>query len=398
MSYHIIEDGHVSSPLGFRATGVSCGLKEKKARDLALVYSVKPAQAAAVLTTNAIPAAPIFFNQVILTRNREAIRAVLINAGHANAGTGPSGLVQVVECAKLTAIELEVPRDGVLIMSTGKIGVSLPMDRIKAGIRRAVSELDSGGGRRAASAILTTDTRPKERALSVSLGDGSRVTVAGMVKGGGVAHPRPATLLCILTTDVAIDSHLLMRSLEHSVNQSFDRLEIDGETSPNDGVIILANGSAANPPITNVNTREYGMWQEALNAICADLAQQVVRDTVVGGKFVQVHVCGAANEASARQIATAVARSPSVRWACARAIPDWGSLLVAVGASGVALHPELLELRLGQIPVMLEGLATPFDPIAAIQVLSGNEIEIVIDLHHGIHSATKWTCTGLDEC
>src|SRR6266508_5766801 len=183
MSYNILDDGTVSSPRGFRATGVSGGLKEVRARDLALIYSQEPCRAAAVFTTNAIMAAPIFFNQAVLSRNRENIRAVLINAGQANAGTGQQGLAAAVECAKLTADELEVPRDSVLLMSTGQIGVPLPMRNIKDGIKRAVSELDSGGGRRAAIAILTTDMRPKDRALAVSLREGRSVTIAGMAKG-----------------------------------------------------------------------------------------------------------------------------------------------------------------------------------------------------------------------
>src|SRR5437870_6274443 len=177
MTYHFLEDGHISSPRGFRATGISCGLKEVRARDLALVYSQRPCRIAALFSTSVIHAAPIFFNQAVLARNRDKIRAVLINAGQANAGTGQPGLADAVECAKLAADEMEVPRDSVLLMSTGQIGVPLPMHKMKDAIRRAVSELDSGGGRRAAIAILTTDTKPKERALTVSLREGRNVMI-----------------------------------------------------------------------------------------------------------------------------------------------------------------------------------------------------------------------------
>lgn len=395
MSYRIIEDGHVSSPAGYRATGVSCGLKEIKARDLALIYSAHPARAAALFTTNAIMAAPIFFNQAVLGRNRETIRAVLINAGHANVGTGQIGLNDAVECAKLTADELEVPRDSVLLLSTGKIGVPLPMDRIRAGVRRAASELDSGGGRRAALAILTTDTRPKERALSVTLREGHHVVIGGMAKGGRMVHPRLATLLCVLTTDLAIDARLLARSLEQSVAVSFGRLSLDGDTSPNDAVMILANGAANGPPITDPGSWEFGAWQNALDAICIDLAQQVARDTAAGGKFIQVHVRGATDAAEAKKVALTVARSASVRAACAHATPDWGSLLVAVGASGIHdLRPDLLELRIGSVTVMIEGLVVQFDQAAVVQALSGAEVELLIDLHVGMHSAIVWTCTA----
>lgn len=394
MSYRILEDGHVSSPRGFRATGISCGLKEVRARDLALVFSQQPCRVASLFTTSLIRAAPIFFDQAVLARNREGIHAVLINAGHANAGTGQAGLADAVECAKLTADELEIPRDSVLLMSTGQIGVPIPMNKVREGIRRAVSELDSNGGRRAALAILTTDTRPKDRAIVVSLREGRNVVLGGMAKGSRMVHPRLATLLGLLTTDVTIDVRLLARSLEQSVSQSFGRLTLDGDTSPNDSVIVMANGAAEGPPIVDAGSWEYGAWQEALDALCADLAQQVVRDAAAAGKFVQIHIRGAASEADAQKIALAVARSSSVRWACANALADWGGMLVAVGSSGVELRPDLLELRLGHVPVMLEGMPVAFEATVAVQALSGPEIDLVVDLHIGPSSATVWTCTA----
>lgn len=393
MSYRIIDDGHISSPNGFRATGISCGLKEVKSRDLALVYSQRPCRAASLFTTNAIQAAPIFFNQAILARNREGIRAVLINAGQSNAGTGQPGLADAIECAKWTADELEIPRDSVLLMSTGQIGVPLPMSKIKEGVRRAVSELDSSGGRRAAIAILTTDTRPKDRAMAVSLREDRNITLGGMAKGSRMVHPRMATLLCLITTDIAIDTRLLARSLDQSITQSFARLTIDGDTSPNDSIILLANGMANNPPIVDASSWEYGAWQEGLDALCHDLAQQVARDAAANGKFVQVQVRGATSDEHARQIALTVARSSSVRWACAHNSSDWGGLLVAVGASGVELRPDLLELRIGHLPVLREGLPVPFDPSAVTQILSSAEIELLVDLHLGTGNAIVWTCT-----
>jgi glutamate N-acetyltransferase / amino-acid N-acetyltransferase len=397
MSYRFLEDGHISSPRGFRATGISCGLKEARARDLALVYSQKACRVGALFTTNLIRAAPVFFDQAVLARSRENVRAVLINAGQANAGTGPQGLADAVECAKLAADELEIPRDSVLLMSTGQIGVPLPMRNVREGIRRAASELDSGGGRRAALSILTTDTRPKDRAIAISLREGRSSLLAGMAKGSRMIYPRLATLLCLITTDVAIDARLLSRSLEQSVAQSFGRLSIDGDSSPNDTVIALANGAEGGTPIVDANSWEYGAWQEALDALCADLAQQVARDAAGSGKLIQVQVRGAVDVATAQQIAQAIARSSSVRWACANAAPDWGGLLVAVGASGVDLRPDRLELRMGQTPVMAEGMPVGFDARAIVQALSGPEIELTADLHMGSHGATIWTCTTSDE-
>ncbi|GAB4205200.1 MAG: bifunctional glutamate N-acetyltransferase/amino-acid acetyltransferase ArgJ [Roseiflexaceae bacterium] len=394
MSYRTIDDGHISSPRGFRATGVSCGLKEIKARDLALIYSLRPAHAAAVFTTSTLPAAPIYVNQAILKRNSEQIRALLINAGSANAVTGQAGLANAVECAKMAAEELEVPRDSVLLMSTGRIGTQLPMDRMRDGIRRAASELDSGGGHRAAIAILTSDTRPKDAAVEVSLRDGSYFTIAGMAKGSRIAGPRQSTMIVALTTDLAIDSRLLSRALNESIRTSFGRLILDGEASPNDGILIMANGAAECPPIIDPDSWAYGVWQEALDALCVDLAQQVARDATAGGKFVQVHVRGALSDEHAQQIARAVALSAGVRAMCAASNPDWGALLIAVGASGVDLRPDLLELRLGSVLVLAEGMPAPFDTTAAVQALSGSEVELTVDLHVGPHATTVWTCTA----
>jgi glutamate N-acetyltransferase / amino-acid N-acetyltransferase len=398
MSHTIFDDGHIASPTGFRATGVSCGLKDgSKARDLALVYSLQPANVAAMFTTSLTKAAPVFLSQAILSRNREAMRAVLINSGHANAGTGQPGLTDAVECAKLVADELEIPRDGVLLMSTGVIGAPLPMQKLREGIRRAVSELDSGGGRRAAVAMLTTDSRPKERVLRLQLREGQRCTLAGMAKGTRLIHPRLATMLCVITTDASIDQRLLQTAIQHSVGHSFNRLNIDGESSPNDGVIMLANGAADARPINDATSREFAAFQAALDVLCADLAQQIVRDAAASGKIIHVHVRGAADEESARMVADAVAQSRSLRAALRRGAPDWGSILAAVGASRVELRPELLELRIGGVLVLYEGMLVPFDLTAALQALSGPEIELTVDLNVGLVAVHVLSCTWFEE-
>lgn len=398
MSYTIFEDGHISSPKGFRATGVSCGLKDgSRARDLALVYSQYPCKVAALFTSSVIQAAPVFLSQAILSRNRETIRAVMINSGQANAGTGQPGLTDAVECAKLVADELEIQRDAVLLMSTGVIGVPLPMPKIRDGIRRAVSELDSGGGRRAAVAIMTTDSRPKERVYRVQLRDGQRITLAGMAKGTRLIHPQLATMLCVLTSDVNMDARLLQQSLQQSASRSFNRLSIDGDMSPNDTIYLLANGSTEGPPISDPNSREFAVWQAALDQICADLAQMMVRDAATNGKVLQIKVHGATSEEHARQVAQAVARSQALRTACLSGTPEWGLLLSAVGASGADLRPELLELRIGPIAVMLEGQCAAFDYGQALQIFSAPEIDLTVDLHLGPVETTLWTCTWHEE-
>jgi glutamate N-acetyltransferase / amino-acid N-acetyltransferase len=398
MSYTIFEDGHISSPHGFRATGVSCGLKDgSKARDLAMIYSLQPCKVAAMFTTSVTRAAPVFLSQAILSRNREAIRAVMINSGHANAGTGQSGLTDAVECAKQVADELEIQRDAVMLMSTGIIGVPLPMPKIRDGIRRAVSELDSGGGRRAAVAILTTDSKPKERVYRVQLGEGHRVTLAGMAKGTRMIHPRMATVLCLMTTDLAIDQRLLVQSLNHAVTRSFNRLNLDGDCSPNDTVMVLANGAADGPMITDAASREFAAWQEALDQLCYELSQQIVRDASTGGKIIGVTVRGAPNEECARKVCDVVARSSAVRSACIRNLPDWGALLVAIGSSEVELRPELLELRIGHVILMLEGIPCTFDYATALQLFTSPEIDFTIDMHLGPAEATVLTCIWHEE-
>jgi glutamate N-acetyltransferase/amino-acid N-acetyltransferase len=398
MSYTIFEDGHISSPAGYRATGVSSGFKQSsKSRDLALIYSVKPCAAAAMFTTSTTKAAPVFFDQAILARNREGIRAVMINSGQANAGTGQPGLADSVESAKLLADELEVPRDSILLMSSGIIGVPIPMQIMRDGIRRAVSELDSGGGKRAALAMLTTDTQPKERVFHVHLREGRRITLAGMAKGSRMVHPKLATLLCLITTDLAIDVRLLNRSLQQSINRSFGRLSIDGDVSPNDTVLLLANGAAEGAPIEEASSWEYGAWQESLDALLQDLSQKIVRDAGSNGKIIQVVVRGAYDDENARHVAQSVVRSHAVRTTCDAGIPDWGTVFAAIGASNADIRPELLEISVGTLPLMKEGLLSSFDENTALQLFSGAEIEFMIDLHLGAGSATMWTCTWHEE-
>ena len=396
MSYTIFEDGHIASPTGFRATGVSCGLKDgSKARDLALIASQRPCRVGAMFTS-LTRAAPVFLSQAILSRNREAIRAVLINSGQANAGTGQAGLADAVECAKLVADELEVPRDAVLLMSTGIVGVPLPMPRLREGIKRAVSELDSSGGRRAAVAILTTDSRPKERVFRVQLRNDQRITLAGMAKGTRMIHPRLATMLCVITSDVLIEQRLLQRALQHSVARSFNRLNLDGDSSPNDSVLFLANGAAAMPSISDPTSREYGAFQEALDALCTDLAQQIVRDAAGNGKIMVVRVRGASSETMARRVADAVAGSRAVRAWVRRGSTDWGPLLAAVGGSCAEFRPELLALRVGQLSLLHEGATVPFDPAALLPIISAPEVELHVDLNVGPVDLNLWTCTWQD--
>ncbi|HMQ32517.1 MAG TPA: bifunctional ornithine acetyltransferase/N-acetylglutamate synthase [Chloroflexaceae bacterium] len=245
--------------------------------------------------------------------------------------------------------------------------------------------------------FLTNDSRPKERALRVQLRDGQAAVLAGMAKGTRLIHPCMATLLAMLTTDVAIEQRLLQRALQQSVGRSFNRLSLDGDSSPNDGVIMLANGAAGNQPISDPASREFAAFHEALDALCADLAQQVVRDAAGSGKIISVRVRGAASEEGARQVADAVTRSRGLRAALRRGAPDWGPLLAAVGASRAELRPELLDLRVGPVQVFSQGMAAPYDQQAALQAFSGPEIEFVVDLNAGPVELTVFSCTWHEE-
>jgi glutamate N-acetyltransferase/amino-acid N-acetyltransferase len=214
-----------------------------------------------------------------------------------------------------------------------------------------------------------------------------------MAKGSRMVHPRLATLLCVITTDAPLEARLLHRAVEQAAGRSFGRLTIDGDTSPNDGVIALANGAAGGAALSDPASYEFGAFQEALDALCTDLAQQVIRDAAASGKFIQIHIRGASSEHTARQVALAVARSAGVRSACARGVADWGGILVAVGASGCELRADAIELRVGQVTVMADGTAVRYDQSAIIQAVSGPEIDLTVDLHMGTIAATVWTCT-----
>jgi glutamate N-acetyltransferase/amino-acid N-acetyltransferase len=231
--------------------------------------------------------------------------------------------------------------------------------------------------------------------MRVSLGDGRVVTVAGMAKGSRMTSPQLATLLAVITTDAPFEARALHQALEQSAGRSLGRLAIDGDTSPNDSVMALANGDAGGPPISDPNSYEFGAFQEALDSLCGDLAQQVMRDAAANGKGIQVHVRGATNEAEARRAALAVARSTAVRWACARGAPEWGGMLVAVGSCGVELRPDALELRVGSVVVMADGAVSRFEQGALVQAISGPEIELTVDLRAGAAGASVWTCTTL---
>ena len=378
--------GGVAAPCGFEAAGVRCGIKSR-GLDLALIHTVAPAAVAGVFTTNRFQAAP-----VLVTKDRvgrEPIHAVIANSGCANACTGSRGYRDAVRTTDLTADALGAPRRSVLVCSTGVIGQPLPMDKLSAGIKKAVAALGPDGGSGAAEAIMTTDTRPKSTAVELDL-NGRPVRVGGMAKGSGMIAPNLATMLAFLTTDAHVAPGLLQSCLLAAVDRSFHRVTVDGDTSTNDTVLLLANGQAEAGKVTS--RHGFGEFQAALDQVCTYLAKELARDGEGAARLVVTRVAGAASEKDARQIARAIAESPLVKTALAGGDPNWGRILAAAGRAGVPFRPELVDLRLGEVRVVRRGSVCAHDAEAAHAAVSRPEVSISLDLNAGKSEALMWTC------
>ncbi|MFQ5342888.1 MAG: bifunctional glutamate N-acetyltransferase/amino-acid acetyltransferase ArgJ [Anaerolineae bacterium] len=404
-----IPTGTITDLAGFRAAGVHCGLKPGDALDLALLVSERPCTAAAGFTTNRVKAAPVLYDQALLARNPTAIRAVVVNSGNANAVTGDQGLRDARRMAEFAARAAGCEPDQVWVMSTGVIGQPLDMAKISAGITAAASALSPDGGRDAARAIMTTDTVPKEAAVRVRLGAGD-VVVAGMAKGAGMIHPNLATMLAVLVTDAAVPPDLLDQALRHAVERSFNCITVDGDTSTNDTVLLLANG-ASGVRIDDPESADFRAFRDAVTAVATMLAQKIVRDGEGATKFITIHVCGAPSAGDAKQVAMAVARSPLVKTALHGEDANWGRVLAAVGYSGVEVDPARIGLwfaegggelggtrrNLGELggrslQLVRDGRPHQVDEAVAAEILAGEEIDILIDLGFGDGEATVWTC------
>ncbi len=379
-------EGGVTAPCGFEAAGVRCGLKQH-GPDLALLYSVAPAVGAGVFTTNLVKAAPVLLSQDRVGHG--PLHSVLVNAGNANACTGTQGYLDAVHSAALVAEELAVPESSVLVCSTGVIGHRLPMKLLEEGIPKAVAELGPHGGPAAATAILTTDTQPKTIAVEFELA-GRPVRVGGMAKGSGMIAPNLATMLAFLTTDAELPQELLQSCLAASVERSFNRITVDGDTSTNDTVLLLANRLAEAGPITP--RRGLARFQAALDYVTAHLAHALVTDGEGASRVAAIHVRGALSEPDALQLAHTIANSPLVKTALAGGDPNWGRVLAAAGRAGVPFDPDRTELFLGDVRVMAAGAACRFDPAAAEKAVRRPEVNILLDLHLGEGEATVWTC------
>jgi glutamate N-acetyltransferase/amino-acid N-acetyltransferase len=377
----------VTAPKGFRAAAPAAGIK-KEGLDLALLVADWGCSAAAVFTTNRAQAAPVVVSREHLAAGQA--RAVVINAGCANAGTGEQGLRDAREMAATVAREIGCRPGEVVVASTGVIGVGLPMDKVRTGIAHVVPTLSREGGAAAARAILTTDTRPKEVVVEFPL-DGHRATVGAMAKGSGMIAPNMATLLAFFTTDAALDPRLLHRALREAVGASLNRITVDGDTSTNDMAVVLASGAV---PVKAVmeEGRDYDAFRAALTEAARAIAGMIVRDGEGATRVAEVRVEGARVESEADRIARTVAESPLVKTALNGGDPNWGRVLAAVGRSGVELDMGHVDLFLGDVWVAEGGRAREYDEARARQALAEDPIRIRVRLKEGRASGWMWTC------
>ncbi len=388
-------EGGVCAPKGFRANGIWCGIRKNKGKkDLALIVSDAPCSAAGLYTTNKVQAA-----SVIVTREHLAdgsARAIVCNSGNANACTGEAGMVAARRMAAVVAGKLGIKTTEVVVGSTGVIGVPLPIEPIEMGIDSLVAGLSSetSGADAALEAIMTTDTKKKEIAVEFDLG-GKKVRIGAMAKGAGMIHPNMATMLCFITCDAAVDPALLDRALRQAVNRSFNRVTVDGDTSTNDCVVLLANGMAGNKRIEKADA-DFKVLADAIEYVCVDLAKGVARDGEGATKLVACEVSGAASEKDAETLAKSVVGSSLVKAACFGADANWGRILCAMGYSGADFKPETVAVRFhssaGEVLVCEKGASVPFSEEVAKKVLSEAEITIAITLQGGKASATAWGC------
>ncbi len=378
----------VRYPRGFEVTGVSSGIKPGGKRDLALIYSAKTCEAAAMFTTNTFAAAPVQVSQKHLL-NR-APRAIVANSGNANACTGDQGMEDALAMAHLAAKALRLADEEVLVCSTGVIGEPLPMDRLRTGISTAAQSLSPDHWPDVANAIMTTDTRPKLHALELEL-DGKQLSLLGVAKGAGMIHPRLATMLAFIATDASISQDALRQALRTAVDLSLNAITIDGDTSTNDSVVVLANGIAGNRIIVP-GSSAYRTFEARLTELCQWLAREIARDGEGATKLVEIVVSGASSVADARQIAMAIARSNLVKTALFGCDPNWGRIACAVGYSGVPCSLEKLGIMLGPHKLFSNGAPQAVDKIVLKTYLKQPEIRIEIQLNAGTKTTTVWTC------
>ena len=384
-------------PRSFRFAALACGLKPEGALDLALFSSDVPAQAAAVFTRNRVRAAPLEVSSEHLQRAAERILAIVVNSGNANCCTGREGILTARATARAVANKLGVETEQVLVASTGVIGVPLPHRKILPAIRRLARALAATprAAQSASRAIMTTDTRPKIAVARCQLG-GKQVRLVGVAKGAGMIHPNMATMLAFIFTDAAVPAAWLRASLAHAVARSFNRITVDGDTSTNDTVVVLANGAAGHRMIRAAG-RDAVTFRNALTQVARSLAEQIARDGEGAQRLVRMLVSGALDDAAAERIAKTIATSLLVKTALAGGDPNWGRILAAAGRAGVAFDPARTDIQLAGTLVYRRGRPIRFNEAAVSRHLRRPEVMIRVELHQGRGACEVLTCDLTEE-
>lgn len=373
---------------GFTAAGVKAGIKKSGNLDVAVIYTKTQAVVAGTFTQNKVAAAPVYVSKEVVATG--TAHAIVANAGCANACTGQQGLDDAHKMAQIAADELGVNADDVIVGSTGVIGVNLPMDKLEAGIKDAVANLSTDGSDNAGRAIITTDTHSKSVTCEFEL-SGKTVRMGAIAKGSGMIRPNMATMLCYITTDIAIDQALLQKAVSGCVEKSFNMISVDGDMSTNDMVIVLANGEANNAKITEENA-DYQIFFEKLMMLCTELAKQIAADGEGASKFLTINVRGAKSFADAKTVGMAIANSPLVKTAFFGEDPNWGRVICAVGYSGADMVPEKTVVKFGGITIFANGTGATYDEKALAHVMKQKDIVIDIELNMGQEDATVWSC------
>lgn len=373
---------------GFTAAGVKAGIKKSGNLDVAVIYTKTQAVVAGTFTQNKVAAAPVYVSKEVVATG--TAHAIVANAGCANACTGQQGLDDAHKMAQIAADELGVNADDVIVGSTGVIGVNLPMDKLEAGIKDAVANLSTDGSDNAGRAIITTDTHSKSATCEFEL-SGKTVRMGAIAKGSGMIRPNMATMLCYITTDIAIDQALLQKAVSGCVEKSFNMISVDGDMSTNDMVIVLANGEANNAKITEENA-DYQIFFEKLMMLCTELAKQIAADGEGASKFLTINVKGAKSFADAKTVGMAIANSPLVKTAFFGEDPNWGRVICAVGYSGADMVPEKTVVKFGGITIFANGTGATYDEKALAHVMKQKDIVIDIELNMGQEDATVWSC------
>ena len=384
-------EGNLATPQGFRAAAVAAGIKKKRdALDLAMIFSDSPSTTAAgVFTTNRVAAAPVVLSRKHLTESRGRCRAIVVNAGNANACTGRAGMHTAEETARTAANLLGIETSQVVVASTGVIGIALNPDLILHQLPHLKEKLSQENAGKVANAIMTTDTFPKTCVVR-SESKGKVVHIAGVAKGSGMIHPRMATMLSFITTDASMGERMLHNLLAGAVAESFNRVTVDGDTSTNDSAVVLASGLSEAAVIPGNESRAW--FSEGLTLLCQTLARMIARDGEGASKLVTVEVVGARTPLDADRVARAIGNSPLVKTALAGSDPNWGRIICAAGYSGAKFDPNKIDVSVNNMPLCRKGVDAGFDEAAAHAELDRKEVLLHVDLHAGRATARVWTC------